>query len=97
MALEHVISSGGGIALAANGTILATVPLTVGGILSEESMDVLAEKINALQHGLISLGFDHPNPLMSLSTITLPVSPSLKITDKGLVDVNRGVLVPLFI
>ncbi|MNW20836.1 Adenine deaminase [compost metagenome] len=42
-----------------------------------------------------SLGYNHYNPIMSISTHSLPVSPALKITDFGLIDVVAGKVVPL--
>lgn len=43
------------------------------------------------------LGYKHYNPIMSLCTLSLPVSPALKITDKGLTDVNQGKIVNLIV
>ena len=43
------------------------------------------------------LGYRHNNPIMSLGTLGLPVSPALKLTDKGLVDVKQGAVVPLIV
>lgn len=44
-----------------------------------------------------ALGYKHYNPIMSIATHSLPVSPYLKITDRGLIDVNAGQIVPLII
>ena len=46
---------------------------------------------------MIELGYQHYNPIMSLSTNTLPVSPALKITDRGLIDVEKMEIVNLII
>lgn len=97
IALQWVLSHGGGICVAAGGTVAASVELPIGGILSELPMPELGACIASIQTHLHKLGMRHHNPLMSLSTITLPVSPALKVTDRGLVDVASASLVPLFI
>lgn len=96
IALEWVIREGGGICVVSGSRILASLPLPVGGILSEAPMQELSVKTAAIQQALRTLGMKHANPLMSLSTLTLPVSPALKITDKGLVDVMGSRVVGLF-
>ena len=50
----------------------------------------------ALRQAAHALGCTLPDPLMTMSFLALPVIPSLKLTDLGLVDVNRFALVPLF-
>ena len=69
------------------------VPLPVGGILSEEPLAVIASQVEKLTDALKSLGYEHYNVIMSLSTLSLPVSPALKITDYGLIAVNEGKVV----
>ena len=46
---------------------------------------------------LATLGFTHTSPIMALGVLTLTVSPELKLTDLGLVDATRGVIVPLIV
>ena len=53
-------------------------------------------EVEALTEAAQGLGCTLPDPFMTLSFLALPVIPSLKLTDKGLVDVNRFDLVPLF-
>lgn len=48
-----------------------------------------------VRESLITLGYEHHNPIMSVGTLGLPVSPALKLTDHGLIDVKRGEIVPL--
>ncbi|WP_047809872.1 adenine deaminase C-terminal domain-containing protein [Desulfosporosinus acididurans] len=62
--------------------------LPVGGILSEESLEILAQTLKDVRQALKKLGYMHHNEIMSLSTLTLPVSPSLKISDQGLIKVR---------
>lgn len=97
IALNNVVESSGGFAVANNNEILAKVELSIGGILSEDSMDVLGFNVSKVKKSLVELGYKHYNPIMSLCTLSLPVSPELKITDKGIVRVKERKVVDLFI
>ena len=62
---------------------------------------VVVDLVDLLRQHLIieavhSLGCTLPNPLMTMSFLALPVIPALKLTDRGLVDVNKFDFVPLF-
>ena len=96
LAAERVRQLGGGMAVAEGGEILAEIPLPVAGLMSEEPMEVIGSQLREVQLALRRLGYRHYEPVMSLCTLSLPVSPALKITDKGLVDVAKGAVVPLF-
>ncbi|MCK5672116.1 MAG: adenine deaminase, partial [Spirochaetales bacterium] len=95
-ALSWVINNKGGMCAISSTKILASVPLPVGGILSEAPMEKLSKDVSSLQQALKKLGIDHVNPIMSMCTLTLPVSPELKITDRGLIDVKASKVVSLF-
>lgn len=96
-AANEVISMQGGICVVWEGKVQARVPLPVGGILTEEPLEQLAAQVRQLCVALRELGYKHYNPIMSMSTLSLPVSPALKITDHGLIDVNAGKVVPLIV
>lgn len=97
LAANEVIRSQGGICCVSDGQILSMLPLSVGGILSEEPLEVISHQVEHLTSTLKSLGYNHYNVIMSLSTLSLPVSPALKITDHGLIRVNEGRVVPLIV
>lgn len=97
IAANKVIKNQGGIVAVDNGEILSDIKLNVGGILSEEPMNILGTKIKDLRDVIYDLGYRHYNPIMSLCTLTLPVSPDLKITDKGLINVKEGKITSLFV
>ncbi|MGE6375865.1 adenine deaminase C-terminal domain-containing protein [Peribacillus muralis] len=97
MAANEVIRNQGGVCCVHDGQILSMIHLPVGGILSEKPMDIVSEQVEQLTEALKSLGYEHYNVIMSLSTLSLPVSPALKITDHGLINVNEGKIVPLTI
>ncbi|MGL4654431.1 MAG: adenine deaminase C-terminal domain-containing protein [Sarcina sp.] len=92
---NSVITNNGGLSTCYNGELKTEVKLNIGGILSDAPMSVLGEEIRLFRESLIELGYKHYNPIMSLCTLTLPVSPNLKITDKGLIDVKEGKIVDL--
>ncbi|MFE4812583.1 adenine deaminase C-terminal domain-containing protein [Peribacillus simplex] len=97
IAANEVIRKQGGVCCVEDGKVLSMIPLPVGGILSEEPMDIVSRQVQHLTDALKSLGYEHYNVIMSLSTLSLPVSPALKITDHGLINVNEGKTVPLII
>lgn len=96
-AINRIIELQGGICCVENEEILAEVPLPVAGILSEKTVQELGKEVEILRKKMSQLGYKHYNPIMSLCTLSLPVSPALKITDKGLIDVNQGKIVNLII
>ncbi|MGW6297377.1 adenine deaminase C-terminal domain-containing protein [Peribacillus butanolivorans] len=97
IAANEVIRKQGGVCCVEDGKVLSMIPLPVGGILSEEPLDIVSEQVQHLTNALKSLGYEHYNVIMSLSTLSLPVSPALKITDHGLINVNEGKIVPLIV
>jgi adenine deaminase len=86
---------GGGIVVARDGTVRGELPLPVAGLLSDAPVEEVVERLEALHGMLREQGVNDPAPFMTLSFLALSVIPSLKITDRGLVDVDRFVLVPL--
>jgi adenine deaminase len=96
-AVEEIRRMGGGLVAAEGGRILAKAPLEIGGLMSKESLESLSPQIKGLSRAARSLGCVLPEPFMALSFLSLPVIPELKLTDKGLVDVQRFAEVPLFV
>jgi adenine deaminase len=95
IAANAVIEGQGGCCAVHDGKIIGKVELPVAGILSEVPMAELARQVRSVKEAMQQLGYRHGNPIMSLSTLSLPVSQELKITDKGLVKVNEQKLVSL--
>ena len=93
--VERLGELGGGIVVADGAEILSELPLPVAGLLSDRPLaDVLAAS-RALNAAAQELGVAYPHPFQVLAFLALSVIPSLKITDRGLVDVDRFELVPL--
>jgi adenine deaminase len=95
-AAEHVANLQGGLAVVAGGRVLADLPLPIAGLLSPAPLEDVAAAYHRLKAAARSLGGVLEDPFMALSFLALPVIPALKLTDLGLVDVNRFALVSLF-
>ncbi len=96
LAYNRLLEIQGGIILVSNGKIINEIPLSVAGIISEINMNDLSKMVIDLQNNLVKYGVEHANPLMSLTTISLPVSPNIKISDKGIIDVRTQKIIDLF-
>ena len=96
-AARWVVEHDGGIAAVRGETLLAGVPLPIAGIVSDEPVSAVGQQVAGLRRALEQLGFTHRSPIMTLGVLTLAVSPELKLTDRGLVDVNRSQVVSLFL
>jgi len=57
--------------------------------LSDKPLAILGAEMKTVQNALKQLGYRHGNIIMSISTLSLPVGPELKLTGKGLIDVNQ--------
>ncbi len=88
-AANTLIDCGGGFAVVCGGKVLALAPLPAGGLFSLKSMPEFAEEVRAVEQAIAGLGGNGHAPLMQLAFLVLPVIPHLKLTDKGLVDVQK--------
>lgn len=92
-AANMVIKTQGGYCVVENEDVIAKLDLPVAGILSEQPIEKIGTDLAKVRKAMKDLGYRHYNPIMSLSTNSLPVSPELKITDKGLIKVSEGKIV----
>lgn len=97
LAIRRLEELNGGIVVVKNENILAELALPVCGLLSETSLEETATSLRLIREKMEDLGYEHLNPIMSLGTLGLPVSPALKLTDHGLVDVKKGEIVSLIV
>lgn len=95
-ALNIVVEMGGGMAVVVNGRVAASLALPIAGLMADRPMADLRHDLDRLTAAARELGCVLDDPFMALSFLALPVVPSLKLTDKGLVDVDRFQLVDLF-
>lgn len=90
VAVNAVRNSKGGIAVVDNGKIKALLELPVAGLMSEEPLEKVNEKLEKAKTEAYRLGADKGiDPFMTLSFLSLPVIPSLRITTKGVFDVEK--------
>lgn len=88
---------GGGLVAAAGGEARARLALPVAGLMSPEPLETVRRGLDRLNAVGRDLGGRLRDPFMTLSFLALPVIPALKLTDRGLVDVDRFEVVPLFL
>lgn len=81
---------GGGVAVVADGRVLAALPLEVAGLMSDASPHSVVSTQRDVEQVARALGCTLPNPLVTLSFLGLTVIPSLKVTPRGLFDADAG-------
>ena len=94
-AVSRLAAVGGGIVVVESGRVVAECPLPVAGLLSDQPLDVVVDQSRATNEAAQGLGWKGATPFLTLAFLALSVIPSLKLTDKGLVDVDRFELVPI--
>ena len=88
---------GGGLAIAEGARVLARLPLPVAGLMSDQPVAAVAAAYDELLSAAAELGSPLHDPFMAMSFMALEVIPKLKLTDKGLVDVESFGFVDLFV
>jgi len=91
-----VVKMRGGLVVVSDGQVIARLPLPVAGLMSDQPLEVVLAQSEELNAAVRSLGCVLDDPFITMSFLCLPVIPELKITDRGLVDVNRFDFVSLF-
>ncbi len=97
MAVTAVASMGGGLAAVSDDRVIARLPLPVAGLMSDRPVETVRQQMDEMIAAAKDLGARLSDPFMTLSFLALPVIPDLKLTDRGLVDVTRFEIVPLFV
>ncbi len=92
-----VAAVGGGLAVARGEEILALLPLPLGGLMSLDPVERVREGLDRAVEAARGLGSPLHDPFMAMSFLGLEVIPTLKITDRGLVDVERFEIVPIWL
>ena len=96
-AMRAAAAAGGGLAVADGDHVLARLPLPVAGLMSDRPVAEVRAAYDAVLAAARSLGSPLHDPFMALSFMALEVIPSLKLTDRGLVDVDRFEPADLFV
>ncbi len=94
-AVRRLADTGGGVVVVDAGIVKAELKLPIAGLLSDEPLDDVIAASRACVDAARELGCELASPFQSMAFLALSVIPSLKITDRGLVDVDRFELVPL--
>ena len=92
-AISEIERLNGGLVVAAEGRVLASLALPIAGLLSDEPLEVVVAKLGRLEQLAADLGTTLVSPFSTLSFLALPVIPELRLTDLGLVDVKAFRLV----
>jgi adenine deaminase len=79
----------GGLVVVADGRVLASLPLPIGGLLSDQPLEAVVAQLENLKALAVELGSRLASPFAALSFLALPVIPELRLTDLGLVDVGE--------
>ncbi len=95
LAVERLVELGGGIVVVDGLRVLAECPLPIAGLLSDAPLADVVAQSRATNEAARTLGWSGATPFLTLAFLALSVIPHLKITDRGLVDVDRFEIVPL--
>ncbi len=96
-ATVEIVKRQGGQVVAVDGKIVESLPLPIAGLISEHPLEEVCMMVARLRNTVRSLGSSLEDAFMTLSFLSLPVIPELRITDMGVVDVEEFKLVPLFV
>ncbi|MFQ5846135.1 MAG: adenine deaminase C-terminal domain-containing protein [Candidatus Methylomirabilales bacterium] len=97
LALNRLVEIGGGFVVAADGAVVEELPMPIGGIISEEPVPILAEKMGRIKRAVKDLGSTLPDPLLTLQALTFTAIPALRLRERGLLQVKTGQIVPLLV
>ncbi|MDD7305010.1 MAG: adenine deaminase [Peptoniphilaceae bacterium] len=92
LAMKTIKKINGGISVVQNGKVLASLPLEIAGLMSRTSIEDTNKKLEEVLYQILYKlkdGKDDLDPILTLGFMTLPVIPEIKLTDKGLFDVNK--------
>jgi adenine deaminase len=89
LALAALMECGGGFCVVQDGAVQARLALPLGGLMSREEHPGVASQLRSLKRASQTAGCELPEPFLQLAFLSLPVIPSLKLTDRGLVDVDQ--------
>jgi len=95
LAQKEIIKMQGGYVVVKEHKIIASAALEVGGIVSERTIEEIGEDIDNVRKAMQDLGYVHDNEIMSFSTLSLLVSPQLKISDKGMIDTTKQKIIKM--
>lgn len=96
LAAGAAVEMGGGAALVGGGVVVARVRLPVAGLMSAHPVEVVAEEVRVFNALGRAMGLWAGSPVLAISSLALPVSPHVRITDLGVIEVETQRFVELF-
>lgn len=93
LAANELVKMGGGMIVVENGKVLAQVPMTIAGLMSDKSLLEVVKEVAELEKAWKQMGCPLNAPFMTFSLIALPVIPEIRISNRGLVDVTQFKLI----
>ncbi len=93
-AVNELRKSGGGMVAVMNGSVGAIVSLPIAGLITDRPIEEVADDIRKLRDVLMDMGCTIKSPFMTISLLALTVIPEIRLSDKGVVDVNKGRIIP---
>ncbi len=90
VAINRIIAMKGGLVIVKDGRVLGELSLPIAGLMSDKSAKSVADSLDKLERIAKRLGAKTEHPFIILSFLSLPVIPELRVTDLGVVDVNKG-------
>jgi len=98
VAANKLLEVQGGLVAVKDGQVIALVELPVGGIMSEEPVEVVARKVSKFREAVKEMGMvEYQLSIIPIMALALPVAPMARITDRGIFDVLQQKLLPLFV
>ena len=93
IAANRLIALGGGFVAVSGGEVVAELALPIAGLMSDQPFETVTHRLEVLRAAVLRMGCVLDEPFVQLAFLALPVIPHLKITDRGLVDVDRFELI----
>ncbi len=88
-ALNRLVEMGGGFVVVDGERVIGELPLPIAGIISDEPIERIAERMEGIKRAFKELGSQVPDPFMLFQTLSFTGLPFVRLTDKGLVDVKN--------
>ena len=89
VAVNRLIALGGGFVVADGDKIAAELALPIAGLVSLQSFEIVSRQLHTLRDAARAIGCQLPEPFLQVGFLALPVIPHLKMTDRGLFDVDK--------
>jgi adenine deaminase len=96
-AIIEIVRLRGGLVAVVDDEVVGSLSLPIGGLMSDQPIETVSSSIEDLKHITREMGCPMEDPFMQLSFLALPVIPTLKLTDRGLVDVAAFDFTSLFV